>query len=30
MYEDGRTLHMVFSGDDHFSIRQVTITAAER
>lgn len=26
---DGRTLHLVFSGDDHFSVRRVTLTTAD-
>ncbi|HVU24055.1 MAG TPA: hypothetical protein VHE13_08020, partial [Opitutus sp.] len=26
MSADGRTLHLVFSGDDHFSVRQATLT----
>jgi hypothetical protein len=25
MSEDGRTMHLVFSGDDHFSIRKAEI-----
>ena len=23
--DDGRTIHLVFSGDDHFSIRRATL-----
>lgn len=26
MSEDGRTVHLVFSGDDHFSVRKATLT----
>jgi CubicO group peptidase (beta-lactamase class C family) len=26
---DGRTLHLVFSGDDHFSVRKATLTLAQ-
>jgi hypothetical protein len=26
---DGKTLHLVFSGDDHFSVRKVTLTISE-
>ncbi len=26
MSEDGRTIHLVFSGDDHFSVRRATVT----
>ncbi len=28
MSEDGRTIHMVFSGDDHFSVRQAKLRVA--
>jgi CubicO group peptidase (beta-lactamase class C family) len=28
MSADGKTLHLVFSGDDHFSVRQASLTAA--
>ena len=30
MSEDGRTLHLVFSGDDHFSVRRGVIQSRER
>jgi len=30
MSEDGRTLHLVFSGDDCFSVRRATLTIADR
>jgi len=26
MSDDGKTIHLVFSGDDHFSVRQATLT----
>jgi CubicO group peptidase (beta-lactamase class C family) len=26
--DDGRTIHLVFSGDDHFSVRQATLTTS--
>jgi len=29
MHDDGRTVHLVFSGDDHFSVRRGTLTIAE-
>ena len=29
MSSDGRTLHLVFSGDDHFSVRRATLTVRE-
>jgi len=29
MSADGRTLHLVFSGDDYFSVRQATLDVAE-
>jgi hypothetical protein len=28
MSPDGRTIHLVFSGDDAFSVRQATLTTA--
>jgi hypothetical protein len=28
MSADGKTVHLVFSGDDHFSVRQATLTVA--
>jgi CubicO group peptidase (beta-lactamase class C family) len=28
MSADGRTVHLVFSGDDHFAVRKATLTAA--
>jgi CubicO group peptidase (beta-lactamase class C family) len=27
--DDGRTIHLVFSGDDHFSVRRATLTVSE-
>ena len=27
---DGKTLHLVFSGDDHFSVRRATLTTADQ
>jgi hypothetical protein len=30
MSADGKTLHLVFSGDDYFSVRQATLTVAGR
>ena len=29
MSQDGRTIHLVFSGDDHFSVRQAMLTVVE-
>jgi hypothetical protein len=29
MSPDGKTLHMVFSGDDYFSVRRAMIAVAE-
>jgi hypothetical protein len=29
MSADGKTLHLVFSGDDCFSVRRATLTVAE-
>ncbi len=29
MSEDGKTLHLVFSGDDHFAVRQATLEVAQ-
>jgi hypothetical protein len=26
--DDGQTIHLVFSGDDHFSVRQARLTVA--
>jgi hypothetical protein len=28
MSADGQTLHLVFSGDDHFSVRRATVSLA--
>jgi hypothetical protein len=28
MSADGKTLHLVFSGDDHFAVRKASLTAA--
>jgi hypothetical protein len=30
MSEDGRTVHLVFSGDDHFSVRRATLVLTNR
>jgi hypothetical protein len=29
MSDDGKTLHLVFSGDDYFSLRRVTLEVAK-
>jgi hypothetical protein len=29
MSDDGKTVHLVFSGDDSFSVRKATLTVAE-
>ncbi|MDO8541954.1 MAG: serine hydrolase [Opitutaceae bacterium] len=30
MSDDGRTMHLVFSGDDHFSVREAKVRVSER
>jgi hypothetical protein len=30
MSADGKTIHMVFSGDDHFSVRKATLETGGR
>jgi hypothetical protein len=29
MSADGKTLYLVFSGDDHFAVRKVSLTVSE-